>query len=188
MRHSIFTGSIVAIALLFLGACSSSDDAVLAPVDSTAGPRALAEEMIAGDLSTALGLGPLVGSCNDPGPLAVGTAFTCTATGEPGPVIQIDGMVNAEGRIELTTSNVITAVALPSFEREAAAALNNSIGSNFTANAVDCGSTTIVLPADFVLGCALIMPASAEEFDLSLTITDLDARIFSLQVAEEPRP
>ena len=175
--------AIALAAAILLGACTAEPE-----VDTSAEPKAVAEAMIAGDLATELGLGPLVGLCNDPGPVAVGTMFACTATTEPGDVVQISGVVNPEGRIELTTTNVVSAPALPSFEREAAAALNNSVGSNFTAESVDCGVASVVLQADFVLPCALMMPASGDVFDLTLTITDLDARRFSLVVADEPRP
>jgi len=181
LRASIVALTIV-IALV-AAACSSAPE-----VDTSVDPKTLAEEMIAGDLATTVGLGPLVGVCSDPGPLAVGTSFGCTATTDPGQVIQILGVVNPEGRIELTTTNLVSSAALPSFEREAAAALNNSVGSNFTAESVDCGNAALVLRPDFVMACALKMPASGEVFDLTLTITDLDARRFSLVVGDQPRP
>ena len=174
---------LVTVALvLVLAACSSEPE-----VDTSVDPKTLAEQMIAGELATNIGLGPLTGVCSDPGPLAVGSAFGCTATTEQGQVIQVAGAVNSEGRLQLTTSNLVSAAALPSFERDAAAALNNSVGSNFTADAVDCGNTSLVLPADFVMGCALKQPASGEVFDLTLTITNLDARTFSLVVGDLPR-
>lgn len=176
------TVRLIVAAAILLGACSSEPAA-----DTSSDPRNLAERMIAGDLATTVGLGPLVGVCNEPGPLTVGTTFGCTATTEAGQVIHLVGMVNGEGRIELTTSNLVSAAAVPSFEREAAAALNNSVGSNFTADSVDCGNTALVLPPDLVMGCALIMPASGEVYDLTLTVTDLDARRFSLVVGDQPR-
>lgn len=175
----VLTAIVMAIVV---AACSSEPE-----VDTSQDPKSLSERMITDDLATGVGLGPLVGSCNDPGPLAVGTTFGCTATTEPGQQIQIQGVVTTEGRIELATTNLVSAAALPSFEREAAAALNNSVGSNFTAESVDCGNASVVLPGDSVLGCALIMPASGEVFDLTLTITDLDARRFSLVVGDQPR-
>lgn len=175
--------SLLLIGALVLAACSS-DPAVLQPDE---GPETLAEEMIVGELATTIGLGPLLPSCSDPGPLAVGTTFGCSATTEPGEVIQVSGVVNPDGHLALTTTNLISAAAIPSFEREVAAALNNSVGSNFTAESVDCGPTAVVLPADFVLGCALVMPASGEIVDVSLTITDLDQRSFGLLVGDQPR-
>lgn len=175
--------SIAMVVALLLSSCTTEPQ-----VDTSVDPKVLSEGMIAGDLATQLGLGPLVGICNDPGPVAVGTTFACTATTDPGDVVQLAGVVNQEGRIELITTNVVSSAALPSFEREAAAALNNSVGSNFTAESVDCGVAAVVLGADFVLPCALIMPSSDDVFDLTLTITDLDARRFGLVVGDQPRP
>lgn len=172
------------VGALLLAACSSEPDLP----DLEGGPRSLAEEMIVDEFATTVGLGPLTANCDDPGPLAVGTTFSCKATTDPGEVIQIQGLVNTEGHLALTTTNLVSAAALPSFERGVAASLNNSVGSNFTAESVDCGGTSVVLPADFVLGCALVMPASGEVFDVTLTITDLDGRRFSLVVGDEARP
>ncbi|MGF1600386.1 MAG: hypothetical protein ACFCVK_26395 [Acidimicrobiales bacterium] len=174
---------LVAVAL-GAGACSSSPPAGEPAIDA----RGEAESMIGGELATTIGLGPLTGECGDPGPLGVGVTFACTATTEPGQTIDVAATVNAEGHLELTTRNLISAAALPSFERQAAAVMNDTVGSNFTVDSVDCGNTAMVLPPDFTLMCALVMPASGEVFDLTLTITDLDARNFSLVVGDQPRP
>jgi hypothetical protein len=181
--RTVLSAAAMLVVAAVLASCSSKPE-----VTSSSDPKTQAEQMVAADLSVGLGLGPLIGICNDPGPVAVGTSFACTATTETGDVVQIAGEVNDEGRIQLTTTNVVSAAALPSFEREAAASLNNSVGSNFTAEAVDCGSMSVVLGADFVLPCALMMPSSGDVFDLTLTITDLDARRFSLVVGDSPRP
>ncbi len=174
---------LIAVALLAAG-CSGGGD-----TDGDAAPseQSLAETMITGDLATGVGLGPLAPSCNDPGVYAADTAFTCTALTGPGDVINVHGSVNGEGHLNLATTNVISAAAIPSYEREVAALLNNSVGANLTAEAVDCGSTAIVLPGDLVTTCALIMPASGQIFDVTLSITDVEGRKFSLRVADEPR-
>lgn len=151
-------------------------------------PGSLATEMITGDLATNLGLGPLASTCAAPPVLAFDTTFDCTATTEVGHIVHLRGSITPEGKLAVTTTNVVSAAALPSFEREVAANLNDSIGSNFTAESVDCGESAIVLPADFTMGCALVMPSSGQVFDVTLTITDLDARGFSLVVADQPRP
>jgi hypothetical protein len=174
---------IAVIGALVLAACSSSE-----PEAGPDGePPSLAAEMIEGELATSIGLGPLVPSCNDPAVLALDSVFDCTATTETGDVIQLHGSVTPEGKLALMTTNLVSASALPGFEREVAAMLNDSVGSNFTAESVDCGSTAVVLPPDFVMGCALVMPASGEVFDVTLTITDLDGRAFSLVVSDQPR-
>ncbi len=169
--------------VLLLAGCSSSDPE--ATTDDL--PRSLADEMIMGELATTIGLGPLTSTCNTPAVLAIDTVFDCVATTEAGQSIQIHASFDPEGKLALVTTNLVSAPALPSFEREVAAMLNDSVGSNFTAESVDCGSTAVVLPPDFTMGCALAMPASAEVFDVSLTISDLDGRTFSLVVSDQPR-
>lgn len=174
-----------------LGAATGCSAGTPAPATPTNGAQAAAESMITGELATAVGLGPLIPACSDPGPLDIGTTFTCTAsrtTQPPGDPIQIAGTVNPDGHLGLVTVNLISAAALPSFEREAASQLNESAGANFTADSVDCGNTAVVLGADKVLRCALIMPASGQVFDLDLAVTDLDGRHFALKVGDAPRP
>lgn len=178
-------GAFMAATCLLAAACSTDPEPAGPEVE---GPRAVAESMIAEELASEVGLGPLVGVCSELGPLVIGSSFACTATTGPGDVIQIQGVVNPEGHLQLTTTNLVSIAALPSFERGAAAALNSEVGSDFTAEAVDCGDAAVVLPSDFTMGCALVMPSSGQVFDLTLTITDLDARNFSLVVAENPRP
>jgi len=175
---------VAVVVALLCAACSSGRD-----VESSAAgqPLSLADEMIVGDLAPTLGLGPLTSTCPDPGELAPDTTFVCSATTEEGQVIQVEAVVNAEGRLQLTTANVVSSAALPSFERGVAAMLNDSVGSNFTAESVDCGPTAVVLPPDLTMGCALVMPASGEVFDVTMTVTDLDERHFSLVVADQPR-
>ncbi len=160
------------------------------PSATTNGAQTRAETMIAGELATAIGLGPLTPACTVPGALDIGVSFTCTAartTQPPGDPIQITGTINPDGHLGLVTSNLISAAALPSFERQAASQLNESAGANFTADSVDCGNTAVVLGADKVLRCALIMPASGQVYDLDLAVTDLDGRHFALKVADAPR-
>lgn len=169
-------------------ACSAG---TAAPTETTNGAQTRAETMIAGEMATAIGLGPLTPACNDPGPLDIGVSFTCTAartTQPPGDPIQIVGTINSDGHLGLVTSNLISAAALPSFERQAASQLNESAGANFTADSVDCGNASVVLGADKVLRCALIMPASGQVYDLDLAVTDLDGRHFALKVGDAPRP
>lgn len=169
-------------------ACSPGTPAT---TPTTNGAQTKAETMIAGEMATAIGLGPLTPACNDPGAPEIGMTFTCTAartTQPPGDPIQITGIINPDGHLGLVTSNLISAAALPSFERQAASQLNESAGANFTAESVDCGNTSVVLGADKVLRCALIMPASGQVYDLDLAVTDLDGRHFALKVGDAPRP
>lgn len=180
MRVAAIIG--IALALLGTGCARAPETEVAGPVT-----QSLAEDMIVGQMATTIGLGPLAPACSDPEVYQAETAFACTAITGGGEVINVHGSVNADGHLNLATTNLISAAALPSFEREVAALLNNSVGSNFTAESVDCGPTAVVLPADLSMTCTLLMPASGQLFDVSLTITDLDGRRFSLAVSEEPR-
>ncbi|MEM8926353.1 MAG: hypothetical protein AAGD35_22840 [Actinomycetota bacterium] len=173
------------VAALFITACSGGGDA--GPAAPTAASESLAVSMITGDLATTLGLGPLLPACDDPGVYSAETVFACTASTQTGQVINVHASVNADGRLSLATTNVISAPALPSFEREVASILNNNVGSNFTAEAIDCGPSAVVLPPDLSMTCALVMPSSGEIFDVTLMITDLEGRAFALQVADVPR-
>jgi hypothetical protein len=155
---------------------------------TTLSPVATAESMITGELARQIGLGPLTASCPDPGSLALGSTFGCTATTSTGAVIGIDASVAGDGHLALATNNLITVAALAGFEEAAASALNDEVGSTFAADAVDCGDGPVVLPSDQVLPCALTVASNGEVYDLTLTVTDLDERHFGLVVADQPRP
>ncbi len=168
---------------LVLAACSGGTE----PAGPEAVPRSLAEQLIIDELATSVGLGPLDPSCADPGVYTADSSFACTATTDGGTVVNVQATVNAQGRLSLATTNLITPAALPTFEREVAAVLNANTDANLTAGAVDCGPGPVVLPPTRTMLCALTMPASGEVFDVTLDITDLDRRRFGLKVADEPR-
>ena len=175
---------VVVAAMLVLSACGGDEVAVPTGDD----PKSVSERMIITDLTPNLGLGLLTPACQEPGPLTIGMHYECTATAATGKVVEIVGTVNDAGHLELATSNLITPRALLSYERDAAAALNNSVGSNFTAESVDCGDGPIVFEAATTMNCALVMPASGQVFDLTFDVTDIDRRHFGLAVSDQPRP
>lgn len=176
---------VAAVAVLIAG-CSGGDEAQ--PAAPGSDPAQVATSMIETTMAARLDIGPLNAGCNDPGPLAVGASFTCAATTETGNPVDVVAAVAGDGHLQLTTTNVIRADALPGFEREAASMLNQSEGTNFTAEAVDCGDATVVLGDDMVLACGLAMPVSGDVYDLTLTITNIDLRHFALAVAPQARP
>lgn len=155
--------------------------------DESLTPRRASEEMIAGPISDKAGVGSLAGICPDLADAAIGSTFECSATTDDQQNVIVDGLVTPDGRIELTTRNVIRSEVLPSFEQAAVTALNDSLGSNLSNEAIDCGNDSIVLGPDQQLVCALLDPQTSSMFDVSLTITDVESRQFSLVVADEPR-
>ncbi len=173
---------VVALSILVLTGCRSApeEDAVLTI-------RQTSENLIRADVSTKAGLGDLTPVCPDVSDVAVGTAFDCTATTGDQRIISISAVINEEGRVALATNNMITAAALPSFERAAVDALNATVGSQLVQDAIDCGDVPVVFGQDKVMVCALLDPHTEKIFDVSLTITDIEARQFSLVVADQPR-
>lgn len=172
----------VAALLLVITGCSSDPEE---PPELTI--RQTTEEMIRTDVAGVAGLGELIPVCPDVTGAVVGTAYECTATTEDQLLISLAAVIDDEGRVQLNTTNVITAAALPSFERAAVEALNSTVGSRLETDAIDCGDTPVVFGQDRVMVCALLDPHTEKVFDVSLTITDIEARQFSLVVADQPR-
>ncbi|MFV0258530.1 MAG: hypothetical protein ACK5PP_08810 [Acidimicrobiales bacterium] len=184
MRRALLP-AVLAVAAMVAAGCSG--DGEPEPVAAGTDPAQVATSMIETTMAARLDIGPLDGGCDEPGPLAVGSTFRCAAVTETGEPVDVVAAVAGDGHLQLTTTNVIRADAVPAFERQAASMLNQYEGTNFTAEAVDCGDGTVVLGDDMVLGCGLSMPVSGDVYDLTLTITNLDARHFALAVAPTPR-
>ena len=180
--------SMVVIGLLtmaVLGGClSNGDDGESADVLS---PREAAEELIAGPLATEVALGALTANCPEMSGAVAGDVFPCTAATETQWIINVDAAILASGQVELTTTNVITADALSSFELAAVNALNAKPEISLGQDAIDCGESSVVLADDRMMICALTDPTTLQTFDVSLTIDDIESRQFRLVVADRPR-
>lgn len=150
--------------------------------------RTITEDLIKTDVAELAGIGELTPVCPDLPTPTVGTMWECTATSEDQRIVALTASIDDAGKVQLVTTNMITAAALPSFERAAVAALNSQVGSKLTDDAVDCGELSVVFGQDKVMVCALLDPLTERIFDVSLTITDIEARQFSLVVADAPRP
>jgi len=187
-RPSLGGALMVAIGLLamgVLGGClSSGDDDESAVVLS---PREAAEELIAGPLAAEVGLGALTASCPEMNGAIAGDVFPCTAATETQWIVNVDAAILAGGQLELTTTNVITADALSSFELAAVNALNAKPEISLGQDAIDCGESSVVLADDRMMICALTDPTTLQVFDISLTIDDIETRQFGLVVADRPR-
>ncbi len=173
---------VLAVGLFVLVGCQSSSDE-----DGVLTIRQTTENLIRADVSTQAGLGDLTPVCPDVTDPVVGTVYECTATTGDQRIISITATIDDQGRIALATNNMITAAALPSFERAAVEALNATVGSQLVPTAIDCGDAPVVFGQDKVMVCALLDPHTEKTFDVSLTITDIEARQFSLVVADQPR-
>ncbi len=150
--------------------------------------RQTAESMIQTDVASAAGLGELVAICPDVTGAVVGTTFDCTATTEQQRIVSLTATIVETGHISLVTTNLITAAALPSFELAAVEALNVAVpGTRLDNDAIDCGDVPVLIGQDNIVLCALLDPHTQKLFDVSLTVANIEARQFSLVVADQPR-
>ena len=167
-----------------LAACSDAARSAAAPDGA-----ALAQQLIAGPLAEAVGLGRLTPTCPDPGPLAVGSTFTCTAThsAQPGEAaLQVHVAVKPDGHLALTTLNLITPDAVAAYQRDAAAQVTQAVGATVASEAVNCGPGALLVPDDNTVMCRITMSAG-KVYDLKLTVSDVNARRFTAEVANPPR-
>lgn len=173
--------ALAALALVFTGCRSEPEEEPVLTIRQTT------EDMIRSDVAGAAGLGDLVPVCPDVVEATVGTAYECTATTDDQRIVAVAAAIDDLGRVRVNTTNLITAAALPSFERAAVEALNTTVGSRLENDDIDCGDAPVLFGQDRVMVCALRDPHTESVFDVSLTITDIEARQFSLVVADEPR-
>jgi hypothetical protein len=182
-RSPLVIVALVLCAGLVAAACQSSADE---PAVLTI--RQTAEEMIRTEVAAQAGLGELVPQCPDVVGAAVGTLFDCTATTDQQRVVGVAGVIEETGHLRLTTTNLITAAALPSFERAAVTALTDAVpGTRLEDDAIDCGDVPVLIGVDNMMTCVLLDPHTQNYFDVMMTIANIEARQFSLVVAQEPR-
>lgn len=182
MADSTALRTVLALVVLVLAGCSSSSDD-----QSVVTIRQTTETMISSDVAEVAGLGDLLPLCPEVNAASVGTSFDCTATTEDQRVLSLTATIDELGHVRLATTNIITGPALPSFERAAVAALNEKPGIRLADDAIDCGELTVVFGQDKVMVCTLFEPATDKIFDVTINITDIEARLFTLVVADTPR-
>lgn len=176
--------AIVAVALLVVAGCRSAPDE-----EAELTIRQTSEQLIRDEVAPMAGLGDLSPVCPEIERFGAqtGMAWDCTATTADQRVIGFRAVINELGQIEVATTNMISAAALPSFERAAVKALNDTVGSRLEDDAVDCGEAPVVFGQTRVMVCALFDPHTEETYDVSLDIQDIETRQFTLVVADQPR-
>lgn len=176
---------IMAVALLIVAGCTSDPEEV-----AEATIRQTSEDLIRNQVADGAGLGELAAACPDIERFGAqpGMTWDCTATTADQRIIGIRAVINDQGQVEVATTNMIAAAALPSFERAAVRALNDTVGSRLEDDAVDCGDLPVVFGQSRVMVCALFDPHTQETYDISLDVQDIETRQFTLVVADQPRP
>lgn len=152
--------------------------------------KGAAEDLIEEEISEQAGVGELTASCDDPPEdPAVGDTFACTGTTADGAEIEFVATVAEDDKVEVVSTNLLTAENLATIEEIAVAALEQEVQVTLGVENFDCGDEPVVLePAAGSLVCALTDPSSGDVYDATVDIPDLgDLSSLTVQVADQPR-
>ncbi len=147
---------LLAALLLGAAACSSTE------------PDAAAVELIQGDLSEQIGLGPLAGDCDEPDGSGEGDEFSCTGTTEDGAVIDFTAVFEADDEIFIYPTNLVVDSSL--FEAEAATTLGPEFGIEIDPAQIECPEGVTVLDAEGQMFCTITDAETGGVFPLIVTL------------------
>jgi hypothetical protein len=168
-----------AVAALLVTSCSSS----------TTDYQALAVKLIQGELQDTLSIGDLAAECEEPSSKEVGTTFACTATTPDDRTITFTADIREGKKVNVQSTNVLTAENLGEIEAEAARILSEKVGQTLPAENIDCGSEPVIADAGEAFVCALTDPGNPNDvYDTSITLDDLtNPTQLDVEVASAPR-
>jgi hypothetical protein len=152
--------------------------------------RATAEKLITGDLAEQAGLGKVSASCEEPpSKPETGERFACTATSASGEVVRFTATVEDGSKVNVESTNLITADGLERIEQVAVEALEREQGQALGRENFDCGDDYVVLdPSREVLVCTLTDPDSGNEYEATVDVPDLqDVSTLTVEVADTPK-
>lgn len=134
---------------------------------STNDPTESALELIEGDLATQIGLGPLVGDCDEPAETATGDEFSCTGTTEDGTVIKFTAVFESDREIYIYPINVVVDDEL--FETEAAETLGPEFGIEIDPTQIECPEGITVLDENDQMQCTITDAETGAVFPLTVS-------------------
>jgi len=149
--------------------------------------RETAERIIANDIASAIGQGTLEPVCLEVVNPAPNTTFDCSAEASDNRFVYLKGKVETDGRISLVTTNVLLSTDLPKYEGIAIAYVNQQLSSEYAANTLSCGESTIILNPERVISCSFIEPGSGDIFDAEVRIDDFSTQKVRVRIADQPR-
>jgi hypothetical protein len=146
-----------------------------------------AQKAIEGD--GAKTLGKLTATCEKPAaakPKPEDT-FACTASTADGKVVKFTAKVATGNKVNVTSTNVLTADDVAKVEEVAVKALEEEVGEPLGIENMDCGKAPIIFEAKGIV-CTLTDPGDKSIYDATVTIDDLaDLSTLKVSVAEKPR-
>ncbi|MCB0992009.1 MAG: hypothetical protein KDB16_13595 [Acidimicrobiales bacterium] len=169
----------VAMALLAtLGSCSVS-------IGGSQTPAEIAEATIDEKWSDEIGAS-LEATCDDPGEIAVGETFDCSATDDAGEDFRFYAVRAEDGVIEVYPLNFVTPETAETLQEAAGSAVVRDLAISASESPVDCSiDATVMLPPSNEFVCAVTDPATGDVIDVVLT---LDFRADNFEPSYRPDP
>lgn len=143
---------------------------VVAAGCSTTDPVGSAVELIEGDLADQIGLGPLVGECDEPADTATGEEFSCTGITEDGAVIEFTAEFESDDELYVYPTNLVVDDRL--FEEEAAATLGPEFGIEIDPAQIECPEGMTVLDENDQMQCTITDAQTGAVFPLTVSFGD----------------
>jgi len=141
---------------------------VVAAGCSSGDASASAVELIEGELSDQIELGPLAGECDEPDESTTGEEFSCTGTTEDGEVVNFTAVFESDDEIFLYPTNLVVDSSL--FEAEAAATLGPEFGIEIDPAQIECPEGVTVLDADGQMFCTITDVETGGVFPMTATL------------------
>jgi len=141
---------------------------VAAGCSSTADPAGAAVELIEGELSDQIELGPLAGDCAEPDETALGDEFACTGVTEDGAIINFTAVFESDDTVFLYPTNLVVESSL--FEVDAAAALGPEFGIEIDPAQIECPEGVTVLDAAGQMFCTITDVETGGVFPMTATL------------------
>lgn len=173
---------LIALALV-LSACSVSGEISI----GSPSPENATEDVIEETLADQMGLGDLSANCSKPSSEDVGSRFLCTAETDDGQTIELQAVLEEDGPF-VETTNVVLAENLAPIVDLILGAIEDQSGIDLDDDALDCGTTTIVVDSSNQITCDLTDPTGSV-FDTTITFNGLDTNnpTFDFEVAQTPK-
>lgn len=170
---------LIALPLLGFAACSASETNF----------QEAAEKVIKEDITTQAGFGELTSTCEEPASTEVGETFACTAETSDGQTIELIATISDKTKVDVNTTNLITADGVTTIEGIAVGALEEQTGATIGAENLDCGDGAIITTTnDIVLDCVITDPGNGLEYDALIDMPSLkEVGNLHIVVADTPR-
>ncbi len=141
---------------------------VAAGCTASADPAGAAVELIEGELSEQIELGPLAGDCAELDEVALGDEFACTGVTEGGAIINFTAGVESGDMVFLYPTNLVVESSL--FEVDAAAALGPEFGIEIDPAQIECPEGVTVLDAAGQMFCTITDVETGGVFPMTATL------------------